>query len=409
MWGVPLRLMLIALVLGLLMPFVDRMLATGFDPYPDLDSDTVAGILGTIAGATMTLSGLVFGALSAAMSFGVTALSVRIVPVFQQDTVIRWGMGLFIATFVYSLSIAVSIAIGEDGYEPLTATALAVLAALGCAVMLLAVIVRVCQHLNPAILLRRLSTDGFRGMRNRPTRFHLSAADVTHGIEGPGHVIHRTAPLRHGDTLLAVNTGRIVDLERLWNTRIQLIPHVGTAVQRGGPVFRTGVELIAGQQRTLMRTVAFGDTYSPDSGPYGALRSMSDIALKALSPAVNDPTRAVQALDQIEDILATLSPQLLAEERDIAASPNPDLIRSWTHSWEDCVRAATDEIRQFATTSAQVQRRLRALFTSLRAQCPPVHHPALEVRLQSLDRGVDRWWTDPLDRDLAAHADPQGL
>ncbi|GAA3186562.1 hypothetical protein GCM10020255_083570 [Rhodococcus baikonurensis] len=56
-----------------------------------------------------------------------------------------------------------------------------------------------------------------------------------------------------------------------------------------------------------MSCLIFGDTHSPVVSPGAALQSIVDIALKALSPAINDPGRAVQALDHIEDLLVLLA------------------------------------------------------------------------------------------------------
>lgn len=88
MWGIPLRLFLLALALGAVLPALDRALAPPLH-YPQLDAGAVGSLLGIISGAMVTLAGLVFSALTAAMSLGVTALSVRISPVFQADRVIQ--------------------------------------------------------------------------------------------------------------------------------------------------------------------------------------------------------------------------------------------------------------------------------------------------------------------------------
>lgn len=86
MWGIPLRLFLLAL--GAVLRALDRALAPPLH-YPQLDAGAVGSLLGIISGAMVTLAGLVFSALTAAMSLGVTALSVRISPVFQADRVIQ--------------------------------------------------------------------------------------------------------------------------------------------------------------------------------------------------------------------------------------------------------------------------------------------------------------------------------
>lgn len=127
---------------------------------------------------------------------------------------------------------------------------------------------------------------------------------------------------------------------------------------------------------------------------------MFDIALKALSHAVNDPSRAVQALDEIDDILAELAPDIAKRETLLAAHPDASVLRDWTRSWADYVAAATDEIRQYGTGSVQIQRRLRVLFDTLAGSS---HLPAL-LRQR---RGVS-WALSPLGLGSAHRGTPSG-
>ncbi|MGO1905496.1 MAG: DUF2254 family protein [Brevibacterium aurantiacum] len=227
----------------------------------------------------------------------------------------------------------------------------------------------------------------------------------------PPHAVavrrRRRAP--RGDVVLAVNIPRLLDCEGAWGMRIELVPSLGTPVPSGGFLFRTSVPVGRAQCRALESALAFGDVLSPASGPFGAIRAMVDIALKALSPAVNDPSRVVQALEEIEDILAELAPYIAKREALLAAHPDASVLRDWTRSWADYVAAATDEIRQYGTGSVQIQRRLRALFDTLAGQCELQQRAALLERRAALHRGLERWWPDPLDRRLAGCADPQGL
>lgn len=138
--------------------------------------------------------------------------------------------------------------------------------------------------------------------------------------------------------------------------------------------------------------------------PAAALQAISDIALKALSPAVNDPARAVQALDHTEDLLLMLAPRVRAEQRSISLH----LISGYRRSWADYVAIGTDEIRRYGAHAAQVQRRLRALLETLIDQCPPDQHEPVYRRLQALDEQAIRDWPTALDRWLASAADRQG-
>ncbi len=173
--------------------------------------------------------------------------------------------------------------------------------------------------------------------------------------------------------------------------RIELVPSLGTPVPSGGILFRTSAPVGRAQCRAFESALAFGDALSPASWhfgdvlwrasrPLGAIRAMVDIAFKALSPVGNDPNRAVQALDEIEDVLAELAPDVAKREALLAAHPDASVLRDWKRSWADYVAAATDEIRQYGTGSVQIQRRLRALFDTLAGQCE------LQQRAALLDR-----------------------
>ena len=126
------------------------------------------------------------------------------------------------------------------------------------------------------------------------------------------------------------------------------------------------------------------DTFEQD--PKYAIRLLVDIAIRALSPAINDPTTAVQALDQIEDLLLRLGLRHL----EIGAFHSSDgklrLVIPFP-SWDDLLRLSFSEICYCGATSVQVMRRMNALINDL---LPAVHEerrPALihwDERLKAL-------------------------
>jgi uncharacterized membrane protein len=128
-----------------------------------------------------------------------------------------------------------------------------------------------------------------------------------------------------------------------------------------------------------------------------------------LSPAVNDPTTAVQALDQIEDLLRRLGTRRLTPGvvRDDAGAarvvfPAP--------TWQDYLELSFDEIRQYGASSLQVQRRLRSALRGLMEALPPgERRTAVQGYLGHLDDALDRAGFDPVDRAAGLLADPQGL
>lgn len=283
-------------------------------------------------------------------------------------------------TFAYAPLIALSIAVGGDAYRPWDSTVVAVAITVGCGVMFIAVAVRVCRLLNPGALLGHLAAEGRDSTRYDPARFHTRVAELATGTAGGGRPVRPRRRASRGDVVLAVNIPRPLDCEDAWGMRIELVPSLGTPAPSGGILFRTSAPVGRARCRALESALAFGDALSPVSGHFGAIRAMVDIALKALSPAVNDPSRAVQALDEIEDILAELAPDIAKREALLAAHPDASVLRDWTRSWADYVAAATDVIRQYGTGSVQIQRRLRALFDTFAGQCELQQRAALLER-----------------------------
>jgi uncharacterized membrane protein len=133
-----------------------------------------------------------------------------------------------------------------------------------------------------------------------------------------------------------------------------------------------------------------------------------DIALKALSPAINDPTTGVLAIDQIHRLLRVIGQRRLRGEVLSDGLGHPRLIYR-TPNWEDFVRLSCTEIRACGANNMQVARRLRALLNNLIASLPRHRHQALEAERGRLDTVIETLYPLPADLAMARIADPQGL
>ena len=155
--------------------------------------------------------------------------------------------------------------------------------------------------------------------------------------------------------------------------------------------------------------IALGDERTFDQDPAFALRIMVDIADRALSPAVNDPTTAVQVLDYIGEVLGLIGRTDLEERTKQASVDTPAAVVMAARRWEDYVTLGLTEIREFGATSVQIVRRLRALLEELLEAVRPEHRAALEEELRRLDATVADAWRDSVDLDRASEADGQGI
>ena len=145
-----------------------------------------------------------------------------------------------------------------------------------------------------------------------------------------------------------------------------------------------------------------------EQDPAFAFRIIVDIASKGLSPAINDPTTAVLAIDQIHHLLRSVGGRHLDEGLVHDRSGSLRLVYP-TPDWEDFVHLAVTEIRQFGGTSIQVARRLRAMLENLTEVLPPERTALLRGELTLLQRAAGRSFPEPEDQALADESDLQGV
>ncbi len=158
---------------------------------------------------------------------------------------------------------------------------------------------------------------------------------------------------------------------------------------------------------TLCRLVHIGAVRTLNQDPAYGFRLLADVGVRALSPAVNDPTTAVQTLDQLDDLLHRLASRPLGNG-EIVDGSGVTRVRYRAPNWEVFVSLALDEIRIAGASSLQVVRRLRALLADLAADVPAPRQAVVIERLQALDENVARFET-PFDRRQAAMPDRQGI
>ena len=139
-----------------------------------------------------------------------------------------------------------------------------------------------------------------------------------------------------------------------------------------------------------------------------AVRVIVDIAIKALSPAINDPTTAVVAIDQLHRLLRLVGARHLHDDvlHDLEGAPR---LIFRTPNWEDFVALTFSEIRLYGASNFQMARRLRAMIENLLEILPMARQSVLRGELALLDRTLERLYPFPEDLALASQPDLQGL
>jgi len=395
----PLAWLVGALVLGFAAPAIDDLLNidTG------IPQDAARDMLTAIGTGMIAFTGLVFSLGLLIVQFSSQSLSPRAIPELRRDRFIGHSLGVFVATFVFCLGAVVDV--GDTSDSAPTATVAIAFALLILSVLaFLGLIQRITSGLQIPVVLARLGTLGRQAVDQiYPEPFDGTTA--TRQPAGLGTGTGATTLLHHGGPAV-VATVALAELQALaaqHDATIELVPAIGQRVPTGQPLLRLapGPGGTEPDHHALRRAIVFAPARTIEQDPAYALRVIVDIAIKALSPAINDPTTATQALDEIEDLLALLA------ERDLAQSDARLIVR--TPTWGDLVDLGLDEIGQFGARSIQVARRMRALIADLLERVPPARRPALQAKLDALDDELDEAFPHPALRATAATADPLGL
>jgi uncharacterized membrane protein len=355
---------------------------------------------------TMNLTFVVFtfGSLLVALQIASAQLSPRIIATtLLRDNVIRFIVGLFAYGLVISLG-----ARNRTETIPDFIISIAALWGLVSVVAFLYLIDYAARLLRPLSVIQRVAEQGLKVF-----------ADVYPNVAGlqPDLPRLRADVLPKGRTvahvgrsgiILAVNIRRLVAAAARFDGIVELVPQVGDFIATGRPLLIVHGSNEVVYDRQLAGQVAFGRERTIEQDSMFAFRVIVDIAIKALSPAINDPTTAVIAIDQLQHLLRDVGQRHLRGETILDATGRPRLILR-TPNWEDFVQLSCSEIRYYGASNFQVARKLHAMLLSLMDELPPYRAPALQREIDLLDWTLDGTFSLPADRELAKIADSQGL
>ena len=420
MWFIPGAFVLGALLASVLLVPVDQAVDQALgDPLGGIlfagGPESARLVLSTIAAAMLTFTGLVFSVTMLVLQLASSQLSPRVMRTFLRDRLNQGVLGLFIATFLYALLVLREVRSPPSGtaFVPAIAVTLTyalLVASVGAFVLY---IHHMAEAIRPAKVLRTVGDETRRAISR------LDPDAVGHGTTpAVADLPTRAAetimdPDRRPGVIIAIDDEALVEFARDQAITIELLHTIGDFVPTGAPLARFWRSAMVppaqeiptepmlgaiqtGAERTMSQDAAFG------------LRQIVDIATRALSPGINDPTTAVQALDELHDLLRRLAGIALPSS-DRRAEDGSLLVRLRWLDWSDYVVLALDEIRQYGTDSIQIARRLRDLLLDLKAVAPAHRQEPLDRQIRLLDAGIEARYELADDRRLAREASPSGM
>jgi len=356
---------------------------------------------------TLTLSFIVFtfGSLLIAIQVASGQYTPRIIATtLLRDNVIRYTVGLFVFTFLFSIK---ALDRTETSVHQLVAFVVGLLGLI-CIVAFLFLIDYAARLLRPVSLVRRVGEYGLAVMESVYPERSAEAQSIAGSQQSPGPAERTILHRGKSAIVIAVNVGRLfVEAEKAKGV-IEFVPQVGDFIGSGEPLFLLHGGADAIDERKLRASVVLGSERTMDQDPLFAFRILVDIAIKALSKAINDPTTAVLAIDQLHRLLRSAGTRNLRTDQILDRAGKLRVIFR-TPNWEDFVHLAFSEIRFYGAENMQIARRLRAMIVNLTDVLPGQRHSALCKELELLDRAIERLYVLPEDLKLARIPDSQGL
>ena len=404
-WAIPLLYAVAAVFADFVMPRIEHRFLPGFTA--EMSAPAAMAIYTSIGSGMLALTGIVFSLAFVMVQFSSTAYSPRLVLWISRDPVIWHAIGVFTATFLYAIGAIAWVDRNGSGKVPFLSVWVIFALLLASVAMFVALI----QRIGLLQINRMLTFTGDLGRQVIEAMYPrldatvaLTRPEELRGLPITQTLIHLGRP----QALQALDQRALLTLGSQSGGVVEVVSSIGDTLVEGTLLLR----VIGGRQQIAeeawKKAFETGEERTFEQDPTYAIRLLVDIAIRALSPAINDPTTAVQALDQIEDLLRRLGSRRLeiGAIRDNGGAlrlviPHP--------TWEDFLRLAFDEIRFCGATSIQVMRRMKALVSDLIHALPEERHEPLKHHQKRLDSTIARSFADPEEQLEAAVEDRQGL
>ena len=311
--GFLVRPLIIALVLGLagatfsaleeIFPVLSAWVPSLLFPSR-ADSQVAQVILSSIATSMMTVVSIVFAILLMTLTLASNQFSPRIIVNFARDRITQETLGIFLGTFAYCISALPAARSVPKPFSPVATVVGAMLLALACVAWLLYFIHHISQSISVNYIIDTIARETETVIdQYMPYPLRLNRLpEMT-----PPTPDEREAPVIGVESgyVRYIDKGRLVALTRSYGVRVRVLRRVGHFVPAGIALLMVskGERVTAQMNADFRSAFDFGPTRTLEQDVEYGILQIVDIALKAISPAVNDPSTAIGCVDQLSRIL----------------------------------------------------------------------------------------------------------
>lgn len=336
-------------------------------------------ILAGIAASIMTVVSIVFAILLMTLTLASMQFSPRIIVSFTRDRVTQWTLGIFLGTFSYCMAALPAARSLPQPFAPVATVLGAMLLALACVGLLLFFIHHISQAISVNHIVDRIAEeteamiDEMMPLPHWPNRPKSNDALTAN----PSEV---AVPSHDSGYIRFIDTRRLVALAKHHHVSIRVLRRVGNFVPAGAPIMMVskGNRLPSEATADLQAAFDIGPTRTLQQDVEFGVLQIVDVALRAISPAVNDPTTAITCVDQLSRILVRFASRQPPDE--ILYDP-PGIVRvsvRWMH-FERLLEAAFEQIRMYSKSDVAVSLRLLRALGDIAASTPDPEYRRLLI------------------------------
>ncbi len=405
LWFVPIVGLVLAVVAAAVMLGLSSWLVVAQVHLPLIfggGPDGARGMLEAIAGSVVTVAGVVFSVTVVALQLTSTQFSPRVLRNFMRDRPTQVTLAIFMATIAYALLILRTIhsadPSGQGAFVPGLAVTGALLLALTSLVMLIYFIHHISVGIQVGSIIASVTSETLATIDDLVEEFKPHLAVPPAEAQRPGG---RAVAARRSGYLQYLDLGGLLRVAEAHDLEVAVLVPPGGWVQEGAPLFRVQVSDEATHEELgdwLLDRVAIGGERSMRQDIGFGVQQLVDVAVKALSPGINDPTTATQCIDRLTQVLVAVGrrpelPNVLADEHGA-----PRLTLRFP-SFGALLRQAFEQIRHYGATTPVVVRHLAVSLAMIHAAVPTESHEPIRIEAQRLVDGADE--LEPPDRTEA--------
>ena len=399
LWLLPLIGALLGVVLGSISILVDERV--GLSQIWEYSPATATTLLSAVVGATAALTGFVVTVSVLVVQMATSTFSARYMRLWYRDGLLKATLAVVVGTLTFSFALLRRV---KTDFVPNLGVTVAGLFLLAGILLFLLFLDRFVHRLRPVAVAALVAKAGRQALQTSPgTTAPVAAVDLPEGRPAL-RVTAETA-----GAIQAIHAEGLVRWARRHDCVLVLRQAVGDFVPSGRVLMDVHGQVGARAERQLRNLVALGVERTIDQDAGFAARIMVDIANKALSTSVNDPTTAVQVLDHLEELLRVIGTTSLERRGELRDDAGRLRVVVPSQRWDDFLALGVTEIREYGANSIQVLRRLRTLLKGLRDEVLDDYRPAVDEELRRLDATVQASFGGSVDLDRALTADRQGI